>query len=246
MASEARFDNRFIKSLATHLEEFQQKWMSAKTWVQLIVKYSITDPTLGFYGDQLDRCLNSRENVRLREQMDLKSNVPGDHIGIFCEHIRKNGMSKKIYYYYARPIGETPLKTQNKWFDCISDAEELLKKITRNETMLPLSNSPNLIQEPAKIKRRLRTSEAPAPENVPLSSAIIGVSTSSNGHHCSATATLIDYFDFPEANHLFATKDDETIANQSIHRLLCCCLQMKVLLSICPYLMGERNLIRTR
>jgi hypothetical protein len=127
--------------------------MSAETWAQLIVKYSIIDPSLVFCGDQLDKCLNSRENVRLREQMDLKSNVPGDHIGIFREHIRKKGMSKKLYYYYATSIGETPLKTQNKWFDCISDAEELLiKKITRSETMLPLSKSPNLIQEPAKKK----------------------------------------------------------------------------------------------
>jgi len=132
MASETRVDNGFIKSsflLATRREEFQHKWMSAETWAQLIVKYSIIDPSLVFCGDQLDKCLNSRENVRLREQMDLKSNVPGDHIGIFREHIRKKGMSKKLYYYNATSIGETPLKTQNKWFDCISDAEELIKKI---------------------------------------------------------------------------------------------------------------------
>ena len=220
MASETRVDNGFIKLsflLATRREEFQHKWMSAETWAQLIVKYSIIDPSLVFCGDQLDKCLSSREKVRLREQMDLKSNVPGDHIGIFCEHIRKNEMGKKIYYYYARPIGETPLKTQNKWFDCISDAEELLiKKITRSETMLPLSNSPNVIQEPAKKKRRLRTSETPAPEDRPLSSAIIGVSTSSYDHHCPATTTPIDYFDSPEANHLFATKDDET-TRQSVN-----------------------------
>ena len=156
MTSETQVDNGFIKSsflLATRREEFQHKWMSAETWAQLIVKYSIIDETLVFDGNQLDKCLNSRENVRLREQMDLKSNVLGDHIGIFHEHIRKKGMSKKLYYYYATPIGETPLKTQNKWFDCISDAEELLiKKITRSETMLPLPSSPNLIQQPDKKK----------------------------------------------------------------------------------------------
>ncbi len=69
--------------------------------------------------------------------MDLKSNVPGDHIGIFHEHIRKKGMGKKLYYYYATPIGETPLKTQNKWFDCISDAEELLIKIITDYATSP-------------------------------------------------------------------------------------------------------------
>jgi hypothetical protein len=120
--------------LATRREEFQHKWMSAETWAQLINKYSIINTSLVFYSDQLDRSLNSRENVRLRDQMDLKSNVPGDHTGIFREHIRKKGMSKKLYYYYDTPIGEIPLKTQNKWFDCISDAEELLLKITRSET----------------------------------------------------------------------------------------------------------------
>jgi hypothetical protein len=61
-------DIGFIKTSflqAARREEFQQKWMSAEAWAQLIVKYSIVDSNLMFNGDQLDKCNNSQENIRL-------------------------------------------------------------------------------------------------------------------------------------------------------------------------------------
>ena len=71
-------DNGFIKTSflqATHREEFQQKWMSAETWVQLIVKYSIVDSSLMFNGEQLKKCMNSREHKHPRAH-DMHSRIP--------------------------------------------------------------------------------------------------------------------------------------------------------------------------
>jgi hypothetical protein len=86
MATEAHVDNGFIKTCfleATRQAEFQNAWMSSDTWANLITKYCISDHTLSVNGTQLDKCLNSRQNSMLREQMDMKTNVPEDHIGVF-------------------------------------------------------------------------------------------------------------------------------------------------------------------
>jgi len=61
--------------------------------------------------------------------MDLKSNVPKDHLGIFRETLRKHG-SKVSYYYYATESGHLPFKTETKWHENISDAKDLLDKVT--------------------------------------------------------------------------------------------------------------------
>jgi len=76
-------DNGFIKTSflqATRQEEFQQKWMSAETWAQLIVKYSLVDSSLMFNGEQLDKCINSRENKHLRDEMDLRLSIPKEKL----------------------------------------------------------------------------------------------------------------------------------------------------------------------
>ena len=132
-------------------------------------------------------------------------------------------MSKKLYYYYATSIGETPLKTQNKWFDCISDAEELLiKKITRSETMLPLSNSPNAIQEPAKKKRGGSGHQRHQHLRIDLYLVLL---LAFLPHHMTIIALL------PPPLSITSTLQKQTIslqqrmmkplANQSMHRLPC-------------------------
>jgi len=132
----ARVDSGFIKSSfleATRREDFQNKWMSSDTWAKLIAKYCITDSTLIFNGTELNKCLNSRQNVHLREQMDMKSNIPKDHIGIFRDTLRKHGC-KVMYYYYATEKGQLPLKTKAKWYDTTTDAKELLEKVLTRST----------------------------------------------------------------------------------------------------------------
>jgi hypothetical protein len=111
MHSLTMVDNGFIKTSflqPTRQEEFQQKWMSAETLAQLIVKYSIVDSSLMFNGEQLDKYINSRENKHLQDEMDLRLSIPKDHIGIFREQQRKKGSTKRnilllCYYFRKNP-----------------------------------------------------------------------------------------------------------------------------------------------
>jgi hypothetical protein len=82
----ARIDNGFIKTSffeAVQRKDFQNQWMSSDTWAKLIAKYCIIDSALNYNGTELDNCLISRQNILLQAQVDLKSNVPKDHLGIF-------------------------------------------------------------------------------------------------------------------------------------------------------------------
>ena len=210
MPSLGSIENGFIKTsflMAARREEFHHRWMSTETWAKLIVKYSIVDSSLIFNGEQLEKCLNSRENKGLREEMELRTMISKDHVGIFREQMRKKGSTKKCSYYYATTPGQSPLEKEKKWYDCINDAEDLLsKKITRaSETLLPVSS---ITQQPAK-KRKLKTSEEQAPEDKPLESAIIIGPISSSVHHRLAADTPYDYFDSPEARILFAANENE-------------------------------------
>ncbi len=136
MAPDAWVDNGIIKASfleATWWNDFQNQWISSDTWAKPIAKYCITDITLVYNGTELDKCLNSRQNVLLREQMDMNSNIPKDHIGIFWDTLRKHG-SKVNYYYYATEKGQLPLRSETKWYDNITDAKELLEKVTTRST----------------------------------------------------------------------------------------------------------------
>jgi hypothetical protein len=99
MASEACVDKKYIKTCfleATGRDEFQLQWMSADTWAQLITKYCISDPVLSFKGSDLNKALNDRSNVLLREEMDLKTNVPATHIGIFRNYLKLHKEKNKL------------------------------------------------------------------------------------------------------------------------------------------------------
>ena len=202
-------DNGFIKTSfleSTRWKEFQNKWMSSDTWAKLIAKYCIEDISLTYNGSQLDKCLNGSQNILLRAQMDMKSNVPKDHLGIFRETLRKHG-SKVSYYYYATESGHLPFKTETKWHENISDAKELLeKKLTRSLTTISLSTG---LQQTKKRKLSeivgLRTSEAPAPEHEASIGTIFKVQPSSLVHHCPHSSTSTDYWSSPEAIKLFGT-----------------------------------------
>ena len=219
MAPVARIDNGFIKTSfleAARRKDFQNQWMSSDTWAKLIAKYCITDCTLTYNGTELDKCLNGRQNILLRAQMDLKSNVPKDHLGIFRETLRKHGC-KVSYYYYATESGHLPFNTEAKWHENISDAKELLDKVlTRahsNSATISLSNG---LEQTKKRKLSetfgLQTSEAPVPENESPNGTILMVQPSSFIHHRPS------YWDSPEVMKLSNTLDDEENARQSVSR----------------------------
>jgi hypothetical protein len=68
MSPKESVDNGFIKTSfleATQQKQFQNKWMSSDTYAKLIAKYCIEDISLTFNGVQLDKCLNSKQNILL-------------------------------------------------------------------------------------------------------------------------------------------------------------------------------------
>jgi len=76
--------------------------------------------------------------------------------------------------FYATTKGSSPLKTENKWYECIVDAEQLLNKvITRKESEETKNVTKNLLvnyqtQSPSKKRKlpspeKLRTSEKQQP-----------------------------------------------------------------------------------
>jgi hypothetical protein len=87
-------DQSFILSLfreACCRTEFQQKWMSSDTWAALINKYYVFDSDLAFTGKELLASTNNQKQRHLQSQMDLKTNIPFDHVGIFWEKHRFKG-----------------------------------------------------------------------------------------------------------------------------------------------------------
>ncbi len=111
MPSLGSIENGFIKTsflMAAQREEFHHQWMSTETWAKLIVKYSIVDSSLTFNGEQLEKCLNSRENKGLREEMDLRTMISKDHVGIFHEQMRKKGSTKNALNTMLLLQGKAP------------------------------------------------------------------------------------------------------------------------------------------
>ena len=81
---------------ASRLEQFHNRWMSADIWAKLLTKYSLTTPEQStFDGSGLERCILSRKNRWLQDQMDLRSNITIDHVGIFREKLRRKGAKNK-------------------------------------------------------------------------------------------------------------------------------------------------------
>jgi hypothetical protein len=95
-------DQSFILSLfweAFCRTEFQQKWMSTDTWAALINKYYVFDSNLVFTGKELLASINNQKQRHLQSQIDLKSNIPFDHVGIFHEKHRFKGKSSYSCFY---------------------------------------------------------------------------------------------------------------------------------------------------
>jgi hypothetical protein len=121
--------------------------------------------------------------------------------------------------FYATTKGSSPLKTENKWYECIVDAEQLLNKvISRKESTETKKVTKNLLvnyqtQSPSNKRKlsspeKLRTSEKQQPFED--SSSCCTKASSSSVHHFPSTTTIpsMSYWDSPEARKLFRAHDD--------------------------------------
>ena len=216
-------DQSFILSLfreACCRSDFQQKWMSSDTWAAILNKYYVFDNNLAFSGKELLASINSQKQRHLQSQMDLKTNIPTDHVGIFRDKHRFRGNSSYTWFFYATTKGQYPLTTEKKWFECIVDAKELLNKVvTSKESIETKNTTKNLLDNyqttPSKKRKlsspvRLRTSEKQQPLE-DSSSGCVSASSSSSVHHCPCSTAIpsTSYWDSPEARKLFSVHDDE-------------------------------------
>ena len=81
--------------------------MSSDTWAAIINKYYVFDNNLAFSGKELLASINSQKQHHLQSQMDLKTNIPTDHVGIFRDKHRFWGNSSYTWFFMQQLKGST-------------------------------------------------------------------------------------------------------------------------------------------
>jgi hypothetical protein len=71
--------------------------MSSDPSVDLINKYYIFDNTFALSGKELLACIYSEKQRHMQAQLDLRSSVPKEHIGVFHEKLEFHGGSLLFY-----------------------------------------------------------------------------------------------------------------------------------------------------
>jgi len=108
-------------------EWYDEKWMTAETWVELIQSYNNDPEVLHFDVASLNWAI-TKTSKALAVQMDIKVGVLKNCCSIFHnKYIPRCVLSGKfstICCYYATIPGKlpTPLKTGLKWYDEITSA----------------------------------------------------------------------------------------------------------------------------
>jgi hypothetical protein len=188
--------------------EFQNKWWSAEAWAAVINKFCIFYESLTFSSKELICSSNNRKHRHLQDEIDLRTNIPIDHAGIFRDKYRVHGSKTASWFYYATVNGEKPfVKKETKWFECIDDAKEVLNRKVIRTSAVELSVVP-IILEPATKNRKLlelkaSVTQAPENHNSSLDSANL-VPTASYAFHCPlAPQEMCNYWTSTEAKILF-------------------------------------------
>jgi len=87
---------------ACKAKTFQNKWMSAQSWSDLIMHNFFIRAELQFTGSDLVKAV-SKSHTSL--SMDITwTQVPLDHCGIFCWTLQPKGKSK-VYYFLVTTSG---------------------------------------------------------------------------------------------------------------------------------------------
>jgi len=133
---------------------FHHRWMTAETWVNLILHRYMLSADERFSGKNLSKALSLRSSLWLTGMMDINTNnAPHDHIDIFrISYKPKNSM---IHCYYATPNGSNPIKAETKWYLDIRDSNDLLnQKVTRSSNLRNATNAILSMTVPSSWKKR--------------------------------------------------------------------------------------------
>jgi hypothetical protein len=149
-------DNNFVIEVfleACHKEEFQNRWMSAATWAEIVCRHYNLVAEVAFDGNKLVHAI-SRNKV-LNSLMEGNDGMDKNNITVFRKKYRPKGMTKQVYCFYATLKGQRPkgVDASPQWHSNINLATDLLeKKITRRTTLKFESISINESLELKKIE----------------------------------------------------------------------------------------------
>ncbi len=124
--------------------EFQDRWMSAATWAEIVCRYYNLGMDIAFDGNKLVLAIS--RNKAPNSLIEGNDGVINHRIRLFRDKYRLKGMSKQVYCYYATKKGKRPerVDASSKWHTNISLAKDLLgKKTTRFTTLRFESNTIN-------------------------------------------------------------------------------------------------------
>ena len=203
--------------------DFQNRWMSAATWAEIVCRHYNLGEDIAFDGNKLVHAIS--RNKALNSLIEGNDGVINDHISVFRNKYRLKGMSKQVYCFYATKKGKKPegVDASSKWHTNISLAEDLLKKkITRNTTLKFESNTINETINLKKLEgntlgKRKRPQNKGYVSEPALKEATVSVLDPSSTIEVSSLTiapNLCPFTSFwmsPEAIALFKPVDDESV-----------------------------------
>ena len=135
-------ENKFITTSfldACRKPQFQNRWMTAETWCDVIAHHFKLPPETIYNGKQLNNAI-SRNKV-YGSQVDSSSGLEtSDAISganVFRQSYRQKNSTAKVYCFYAAPKGQKPIgiDTTNKWLNNIY--KHLSSISIRYNTLIP-------------------------------------------------------------------------------------------------------------
>jgi hypothetical protein len=191
--------------------EFQDMWMTAETWAELIcLRYNLLNDN-SFTGRDLNKVLGLKSNAYLTNQMDVdRRNVPSDHIGIFRDRYKDSKTNKKLTCFYACKKGEAPKQqnTSSKWYSEISDGKILVNKFKTRGAKRNLSVNGVVVSSNLHKRKHDEIKKA-------FDEAILSASTSLPTSRLPTSTVFTSstelYWQSTEARAIFHPKDDETV-----------------------------------
>ncbi len=102
-------DNKFVTQVfleACQKADFQNKWMTAGTWAELVCLHYKLGCDVAFDGNKLVHAIG--HDKALTSLIEGKDGIINEHISLSRNKYRPKGMSKQIYCFYTVIKGERP------------------------------------------------------------------------------------------------------------------------------------------
>jgi hypothetical protein len=132
-------NNNFITEAffeAYRKADFQDKWISATAWVEIVCRHYSLGANVAFDGNKLVHAISC--NKVLNSLFDGNDGMVKDDIAVFRNKYRARGTTKQVHCFYATWKGERPkgVDASSQWHLNINSAADLSqKKITRSTTL---------------------------------------------------------------------------------------------------------------